>query len=294
MKIINVAGYKYIDKELKDYIDKIWANFDNDVKDDSNILFCKNTTTNRSISDITKLDVRRVIKKEKADYVVIQKINIGNFYSYYDSTTNTITSDNEKEPVVKIGNFSAKIQETIEQIQWFAENKPDVIWIDENIINRSINNSVVIDKDNYTTFEQLLSSNSLENKALAFNMIGGLDMDKSLDWILYVIWASGNQFHGEPSNIVRNFINSHPKLKLVGGSQITTPQRVDTLLEVVKDPDVLYNIKSKIREDFNRGITNYLKGVCNTSKFTLADYTLLFNDEEKSETDGKVEDDTSV
>ena len=137
MKIITVGNNKFVDQDLFDHINKIWLNYDIEIDNDSCILFAKNTNINRLISDYTGKNISRVIRKEKADYVIINQFFVSNYPQYYDGTT--VTEDDTKEVVYGIYNNSLEVQDTIELILDFNDRKQEVKFVNQDIKGRVVN-----------------------------------------------------------------------------------------------------------------------------------------------------------
>src|ERR1035437_2728481 len=149
MNIIQVGNNKYVDDSLAKYINNIWLNYDIEVDKDSNIYFMKNTTINRLITDYCGKNISRVIKKEKADYCIINKFDLGNFPQYYDVLTNTITEDDTKDIVYGVYNQSMEVQDSIDLIVDFINRKQEVKYVNQNKLNDSLNNGFVLDVESY-------------------------------------------------------------------------------------------------------------------------------------------------
>ena len=76
-----------------------------------------------------------MIKKEKAEYVVINKFATPSFPYYYDGSC--ITTDDTKEVVYSINNISDVQLNVIEILEWYAQNNFPVKYVNQDIINDS-------------------------------------------------------------------------------------------------------------------------------------------------------------
>lgn len=274
MKIIQVNNNKFIDQDLFDYINKIWLNYDIEIDKGSNIYFSKNTTINRLITDYTGKDISRVIKKEKADYMVLKRIVIQNYPQYYDPTTSSTTSDDTKEVVYGIYNNSIEDQDCIQLILWFYENQPEVKYLNQDKLNDSLNNGFIIDKDSYVTLKELIDSTFTDNHILACNMLIQSELKSNWEWILYLYFQKGSLLTThDKKNIVINYISS-----------LGLPYRfdqlnsnVDTALEVITNPDVKIRFEYLMKDKFRKGIEAYIKTL-GTNKFILEDFKLKYNE----------------
>ncbi len=272
MKVVEVNGNKYIDQNLFDHINQIWLNYDIEVDKNSCIYFTKNTTVNRLITDYTGKNISRVIKREKADYVVINKFMLNNFPQYFDGIN--ITEDDTKEVVYGIYNHSLEIQDTIELILDFNDIKQDVKYVNQNKLNDSLNNGFVIDKESYITIKELIDSSHSDNHQLAVNMIVQSDLKANWQWLLYLYHGKYNQLQTyDRKSIVVNYFNT---MTNVGYSFATLAQNLDSSLSVVIDKDVkdrfIYLVKSK----FQDSIKTYLSSL-GTSKFKLNDFKIEYD-----------------
>jgi hypothetical protein len=271
MKIIEINNNKYIDQDLFDYINQIWVNYDIEVDKDSCIYFCKNTTVNRLITDYTGKNISRVIKREKADYVIINKFSLNNFPQYSDGVN--ITEDDTKEVVYGIYNHSCEIQDTIELIVDFHDRKQEVKYVNQNKLNDSLNNGFIVDKESYTTIKELVDSSHSDNHQLAVNMLVQSDLKNNWPWLLYLYHDKYGQITNyDKKNIIVNYFST---LSL-GFSLKDLLGRIDLSLEVIKDGDVrdrfIYLVKSRFQDQ----ISQYF-GQIGTNKFELQDFKIKCN-----------------
>lgn len=273
MKIINVNGAQYIDQDLFDYINKIWLTYDVEIENDKNIFFGKNTTVNRMITDYCNKNISRVIKKEKADYVVINKFNLSGYPQYFDGVT--ITKDDSKEVVYGIYNQSAEVRDTIEQIYHFIVLGKEVKYVNQDKLNDSLNNGFIIDKENYTTIKELVDSPYPENNQLAIAMLVNSSLKDNWQWILYLYHGKYNQITGyDKKQVIINYI---PTLNL-GYSNSQLFNGLDAVLPKISDVDVKDRFISLVSARFNDGIKNYLSETIGTDKFVLDDFKIRYNE----------------
>ena len=271
MKIIEVGSNKYVDQDLFDYINQIWVNYDIEVDKDSCIFFAKNTTVNRLITDYTGKNISRVIKREKADYVIINKFNLSNFPQYYDGVT--ILEDDTKEAVYGIYNNSMEIQDTIKLILDFNDRGQQVKYVNQNKLNDSLNNGFIIDEESYITIKELVDSSHSDNHQLAVNMLVQSDLKTNWEWILYLYHAKHDQLRNyDNKSIIANYIGT---LNL-GFSLSDLTRKLDLSLAVVQNQAVkdrfIYLIKSK----FQNSINEYFSSI-GTNKFILDDFKIKYN-----------------
>ena len=269
MRTIEVNGNKYIDQNLFDHINNIWANLDSTtVSNDSNIYFTKNTTVNRRITDHCQSNIKRVIKREKADFIVIKEFKLQNFPQHYDGVT--IVEDDTKEPVYGVYNFSAEIQDTIDLICDFETTQQKVVYTNQDKLNESLNNGFVIDKESYTSIKELVDSVNSDNHELAMNMLIQSDLKANWEWILYIYQGKSSQFgYYDSKNIVVNYFNT----LTLGYPLSTLLHNIDTALGVIQDPDVIFRYKCMVREMFQERIAEVLESI-GTNKFEMNDFKL--------------------
>lgn len=276
MKIISdIKGDKYIDQTLFDYIKNIWLNYDIEIDKDSCIYFSKNTTVNRLITDYCGKNISRVIKKEKADYVIIKKIYINNYPKYYDITTQTISNDDTKEVVYGIYNNSCEDSDTIELILDFIIRKQEVKYVNQDKLNESLNNGFVIDKESYTTIKELVDSSFSDNHQLAMNMLINSNLKENWKWILYLYYKKDSQFSFDKKNIISNYFSTLN----TGKTLFNVLNNIDDCLLLVKDNvDVCNRFIYLIRDKFEKNIINYFKSTLGTNKFILDDFKIRYVD----------------
>lgn len=265
----------YIDQDLFDHINNIWLIFDQPIADNSNILFLKNTTVPRLVTDYCNKNISRVIKKEKASHCVIDKIDLDVFPRYYDRTTNSITNDDTKQIVYSINRLRAEDIDTIKQIADFAIRGQKVNYVNQNLLNQSLNNSFVIDNDNYTIIKELVDSDFSDNHVLAFNMLKNSDLAANYDWILYI-------YHGKRSLItdydkdgsVKNFFRDKFSIELYN-----ILNSFDLSIKQVKNLDVKEKMVQMKKNEFFKNIDIYFKEDLKSNLFELLDFQIKLKDD---------------
>lgn len=276
MRIItDNKNQKFIDQDLFNYIKKIWSSYDIEIPECSNIFFMKNTTINRLVTDYCERDIKRVIKKEKAEYCIIKKIEIGDYCQYYDSSINGITSDDTKEVVYGIYNLFPEQKECIEQIEWFINNNPSVIFVNQSKLNDSLNNGFVITNDNYTQIKELIDSGSSDNQKLAVSMLVNSNLKENWEWVLYLFHQKLNLLSSEydPKNVILGYLNT----LALGYTNTNIFGTIDSALKVVSKPEVKQKLKDIIRGKFQKSIEEYFNTL-GTSKFKLLDYKIEYQE----------------
>lgn len=208
MKIVTDSnGNQYIDKALSDYISQIWSNYDNVVENDKNIMFCKNVTINKLITDYCDKGIKRVIKSEKADYLIINRMEISNFPQYFDGTN--ITDDDSQEVVYGVYNNNESERLTIATILDFYEREHEVIYVNQNKLNESLNNGVIITEENYLSFKELANSDSDSNHKMVVNMVLSSDLKSNWEWIALIFHENYTLFRRyDEKNIVEIYVES--------------------------------------------------------------------------------------
>lgn len=272
MKIIKDKNNRlYVDQDLYDYINKIWLSFDTVVPDDSYLYFMKNCTIVRTITDYCAKGIQRVIKKEKAEYCVIQKMNINSYPQYYNGVS--ITQDDTQEVVYSIYNMYPEQKECIEQILWFIENSPDVKYVNQNKLNESLNNGFIITKDNYTSLKELIDSESTDNHKLAAQMIIQSDLKNNWEWIVYLYFSKTARLSDyDNKNVFYNYLGTLNLGQI--WSNIMT--KIDIALQVTKDSEVQSRLQDIIRAKFQERIQEYFS-LLGTSKFSIEDFKINYN-----------------
>jgi hypothetical protein len=267
--IITTNGAKYVDQAFKDYLSTIWSTFNKTIPNDKNIFFLKNTTIPKIISDYSGTNISRVIKKEKANYCIIKKFDINPFPIFYDSVNNCMTEVDTGDVMYSTNNLYPEDYQTLEQILDFFSRGQVVEYVNQDSLNDSLNNGFIIDKENYTTIKSLMDSGAPDNLQIAASMLINSDLDKNLDWILYIYHKEGNKLlFYDTKNIIKNYyssknINLHNLLNA----------NLDAIINIVTVQDVLDCIVQKMRADFSKHINvNYFSSYFGTEKFVLTDF----------------------
>lgn len=270
--VIDQNNNKYIDQDLFNYINKIWLNYDIEIEKDSNIFFSKNTTVNRLITDCCGKNISRVIKKEKADYVVINRFSISNYPQYYDGSN--ISDDDTKEIVYGFYNQSCEIQDTVELILEFINRGQEVKFVNQDRLNDSLNNGFIIDKESYFTIKELVDSNYSENHQLAVNMLISSDLKANWEWILYLFHKKEGLINNyDKKNVIVNYLTSF-NLNVNKSSLFS---EIDKALSVTKNQDVIDRFVYLIKSRFQENINNYFSEKLGTNKFVLEDFKVKYN-----------------
>ena len=272
MRIIKtVNGAIYINQALKDYVNNIWATFNKEIPNDKNIFFLKNTTIPRIITDYSGKNISRVIKKEKAEYCIIKKFDITNYPIYYDALTNSITEVETNDVVYNTTYLYPENYQVLEQILDFFGRGQVVEYVNQDVLNDSLNNGFILDKENYTTIKQLLDSRAPENITIATSMIVNSDLEANLDWILYLYHQRGNDlFDYDNKDIVRNYYRA----KNINLNQILS-HSVDNSLAIITNQDVKDLFVQYIRAEFNKYVErSFIENVLHTNMFELVNFEL--------------------
>lgn len=268
--IITSNGSKYIDQELKDAIVLINSTFNMVIPNDKNIFFLKNTTVPRLVTDYLGKNISRVIKKEKADFCIIKKIEINDYPLYYDAVYNCTTKDDTKEVVYSTSNLKIEDIFTLEQIVDFNNRQQTVGFINQDILNESFNNGFVIDKENYTTLKELIDSKNADNLTIAANMVINSDLNANWQWLCYLYLNNYKLLVNYDKNgIVDKYFET--KLNLYFDN---TVNNIDRVLSKVTDEDVRECVIQHVRNLFHEGIETYLRSSIQTSSFVLNNFEL--------------------
>jgi len=269
--ITTVNGAKYIDQALKDYVNNIWSTFNKEIPNDKNIFFLKNTTIPRIITDYSGKNISRVIKKEKAEYCIVKKFDISNYPIYYDALTNSITEVETNDIIYSTGSMYPENFQVLEQILDFFGRGQVVEYVNQDVLNDSLNNGFILDKENYTTIKQLLDSRAPENITIATSMIVNSNLEANLDWILYLYHKRGNDLSDyDNKNIVKNYYSA----KNIHLHNILS-HSVDKSLFIITNQDVKDLFVQYIRAEFNKYVEEaFIKNVLHTNMFELVDFNL--------------------
>ena len=272
MRVIEtVMGSKWLDQDLFDHVNKIWPNYNQVIPNSKNIFFLKNSTVPRLVTDYLGTDIRRVIKKEKAEYCILAKIQLKPNPQYYDAVNNCISAAETNEVVYPTSDLEPEEISTIEQILWFAENNMPVEYVNEIKLNESLNNGFIIDKDNYTTLKELIDSKNEDNIKVAYSMVSKANLKENEDWIRYLLVFNGEAFHKELSDasiIVQHFGFAN-KYKFESYFN-----NFDLVYKDLNDETVKEMFVQKMHSKFHRMISNYFTGYLGTSLFDLASVEL--------------------
>lgn len=272
MRIITtVNGSKWLDQDLFDHVNSIWGNYNQIIPNSKNIFFLKNSTVPRLVTDYLGTDIRRVIKKEKAEYCIIAKIQLKPNPQYYDAAFNIITSVETNEVVYPTSHLEPEELGTIEQILWFVENNIPVEYVNEIKLNESLNNGFIIDKDNYTTLKELIDSNNQDNIKIAYSMISKTNLKENEDWIRYLLLFNGEAFITQLSDaslIVQHFSFAN-KYKFRDYFS-----NFDRVYKDLTDETVKQMFIQKMNSRFHTFINHYFSGSLGTDLFDLVSVEL--------------------
>lgn len=271
--IVDSQGREYVDLSLKNYINNIFLTYDVLIPNDKAVLFAKNSTVNKLITDYSGTGIHRVIKKEKAEYVVVNRIFMSNYPQYFDGTN--VTDDSTKEVVFGIYNLSMEERDTIKLILDFYNNNQAVVYVNQDKLNDSLNNGFIIDRETYGTIKELVNSPHTDNHILAVNMLVESKLEHNWEWILYLFHGKGNLLNYDKKGILANYfrtLNLQYSLSSLLGN-------LDASLAVVSNKDVIEGFEHLVREKFNKNIENFIRSTIGTNKFVLEDFKLkLKND----------------
>lgn len=271
MKIVETGNNKYIDQQLFDHINTIWLNFDVVINNNSNLLFAKNTTVNRLITDYSGTGISRVIKVEKADYIVIKRFELSTYPQYFDGVN--ITTDDTKEVVYGIYNMNVETQDVIELILNLHLTGSKAIFVNQNKLNESLNNGFVIDKENYITIKELVDSEHADNHMLAANMLIQSDLKQNWQWILYLYYRNYLKLSDyDRKNILSNYFTT----LTLGNSLAALCKSMDATLSIITDEDVKIRMIYLVKESFEANIQEYFEEI-GTKKFKLDDFKITYD-----------------
>jgi len=271
MRIITTSnGSKYIDQELRDAIVLINSTFNTVIPNDKNIFFLKNTTVPRLVTDYLGKNISRVIKKEKADFCIIKKIEINDYPLYYDAVYNCTTKDDTKEVIYSTSNLKIEDIFTLEQIVDFNNRKQLVGFINQDVLNESLNNGFIINKENYTTLKELIDSGNSDNLNIAANMVINSDLNANWQWLCYLYIKKGHALlKYDKNNIVDKYFQT--KLNTYFDSTVNS---VDRILAKITDEDVKECIVQYVRNLFHKNVETYLRTTLMTDAFELNSFEL--------------------
>lgn len=272
MRIITtVNGSKWLDQDLFDHVNSIWGKYNQIIPNSKNIFFLKNSTVPRLVTDYLGTDIRRVIKKEKAEYCILAKIQLKPNPQYYDAAFNIITSVETNEVVYPTSHLEPEEISTIEQILWFVENNIPVEYVNEIKLNESLNNGFIIDKDNYTTLKELIDSKNIDNIKVAYSMISKTNLKENEDWLRYLLLFNGEIFHKELSDgslIVQHFGFAN-KYRFENYFN-----NFDSVYKDLTDETVKEMFVQRMNSRFHKLVNNYFTGSLGTSLFDLVSVEL--------------------
>lgn len=266
-------GHRFIDQSLYDHITKIWLDYDGDIGQDKNIYFAKNTTIPRITTDYCNKGIHRVIKKKNADCVVIRKININDYTQYFDESLNICTEDDTKEVVYGIYNMAAEDVDTIVEILDFYEHGQDIVYINQDTINNSINNGFIITNENYTTVKELVDSPHADNHDLAVKMLVQSDLKANWQWLLYIYHKKFDRIKNfDVKNTLRNYLWNLPEQ--VNNNHF---DNFDIAIQLIDNEEVKDKFIQLKRSEFESKIGEYFK-MLGTGRFKLCDFKISYEE----------------
>ena len=273
MKIIQVGINKYIDEELRNHILNIWNNYDVEIPNDSNIIFTKNTTIPRLITDYLDKNINRVRLKEKANYCIINRFNITDYVQFYDGVN--ICSDERKEPVYGIYNMKDLDVECIKQILDFTIVNPNIKYVNQDVLNNSLNNGFIITEENYFNLKELIDSNFKDNHKLAVNMLLNSSLKDNWEWIIYLYFDKWDRLDDYDENsIISNYISTLGLKDSLRSLLRQSNYGVDKCIDSINNPIIKDKLILYIRNKFLNEVNDFLSNTIYTNKFELKDFKL--------------------
>jgi hypothetical protein len=268
MKIVtDIHGGRWIDQDLFDHVNKIWPKYNQVIPNNKNIFFLKNSTVPRLVTDYLGTDIRRVIKKEKAEYCILAKIQLKPNPQYYDDFLNLVVPTETDNIVYSTSYLEPEEYSTLEQILWFVENNIPVEYVNQVKLNESLNNGFVINEDNYTTLKELIDSGNEDNVKVAYSMISKSNLKENEDWIKYLLLFRGDVLHAnitDSSIIVQHFgFANRYKFKDFFNN-------FDIVYKTLNDEVVKKMFVQKMTSRFHKMIDNYFTGTLGTNLFDLS------------------------
>lgn len=274
MKLIKTNTNNYfLDQEFRDAIIKIQAELETSIPNDKNIFFAKNCTIPRLVTDYLQTGIKRVIKPEKTDYCVINKIIINDFPASYDETNNCITEQDTSINVYSTNICSAEDVLTLEQLLWFIESGLNIKYIDQFSVNNSLHNGFVIDADNYTTLKELVDSPHTDNHILANAIVKASPVEQNAEWLAYIYFRKGTLLTDSTVNqILRNRF---------GTSFINVVTNYNNVLHYVSNPEVRKKVVQNCKKEFYLTRKNILNSIGAGEVIDLVDFQLKDKLDEK-------------
>jgi len=282
MRIITASsGSKYVDQELFDHINSIHLNYTTTIPNNSNIFFAKNCAIPRLITDFMDTGIKRVIKKENADYCVIDHIALDNYPRHYDSITNIVGNfANETEVVYSISNVTSEILATVQQILDFVNLGNTIKYVNQVNLNQSVNNGLIINMENYDSMLELIKSNSRDNRDMVSTMLMNSDIKANLDWILYLYHDVNGSFNILENNItLKNLLKDYGFPVRYNVSEAFHKTEFDRTLKSIINPEVKEMFIQLKRNQLQKNIESFLEKSLNTKLFTVTDFTLQLIEE---------------
>ncbi len=271
MKLIkdNALNY-YVDQDLFDHIHQIWVNYNIEIPDNSNLLFGKNVTVPRLVTDYLNKNIRRVIKPEKATHLVINYFKVSNFPKYYDASKNVVTDDDNFEPVYSLNGLYPEHIDTVKQILHFQLTGQKIDYVNQDVLNKTLNNGFIIDNDNYTVIKELIDSESSDNHRLAATMIINSDLEKNFDWILYLYHGKYYRLaDNDTKKTVESFFKSTKNLGIY-----SLFGNFDLSFTTMTNEDVKEKMLQMKRAQFASLVSGFLYDSLGTKLLTVNDFQL--------------------
>lgn len=282
MRIITASsGSKYVDQELFDHIGSIHLNYTKTIPNNSNIFFAKNCAIPRLITDFMDTGIKRVIKKENANYCVIGHIALDNYPRHYDPITNTVGNfANETEVVYSISNVSSEILATIQQILDFINLGNTIKYVYEVNLNQSVNNGLIVNMENYDSMLELIKSGSRDNRDIVGTMLMNSDIKANLDWILYLYHGTSGSLNILQNNItLKNLLKDHGFLIKYNIDEAFYNTEFDKIFKIITNPEVKEMFIQLKRNQLRHNIDAFLEGYLKTKLFRVTDFTLQLIEE---------------
>ena len=99
--------------------------------------------------------------------------------------------------------------ECIKQILDFTIVNPNIKYVNQDVLNNSLNNGFIITEENYFNLKELIDSNFKDNHKLAVNMLLNSSLKDNWEWIIYLYFDKWDRLDDYDENsIISNYIST--------------------------------------------------------------------------------------
>jgi len=265
MKIHNLNGNIYIDKELRNKILNIYNNSGDTIAQGDRILFLKDSVFPRASMDLVSEDnIKRCIKPANATTVILgPQPKLSNDAFCYNPIKGEFVPDDQFDEITgevlyKFFFDQSKSYDTLEQLVDFIENYPDIKYVKDEELHKFVNSGLVIDRTNYLQIMEGIMSKDIDVVKTYFEILNSANLEDSKTYLSYIFWnlVWDNYFHKQANSLqmARFFVSKGINIT---DNSVTTQDKYVAIFK--EEPFLKACFIGKQTEEIEKLIKNNLK-----------------------------------